>query len=90
MQSKDKIKCAMVEESMKQLSEMPLHGQHQRSIEKDFTDKDLSVKWLKDSRLKGNKESMVFAIQKQAITTRYIKKNIYYAREDDTCRLCNE
>ena len=59
---------------------MPLHGQHQRLIEKDFVDKDLSVKWLKDSRLKGNTESMV----------RYIEKNIYHTREDDTCRLCNE
>ena len=30
-------------------------------------------KWLKDSRLKGNTESMVFAIQDQAIKTRYIE-----------------
>ena len=89
-QCKAKIKSAMVDESMKQLSEMPLHGQHQRLIEKDFVDKDLSVKWLKDSRLKGNTESMVFAIQDQAIKTRYIEKNIYHTREDDTCRLCNE
>ena len=80
----------MVDASMKQLSEVPLHGQHQRLIEKDFVDKDLSVKWLKNSRLKCNTESMVFAIQDEAIKTRYIEKNIYHTREDDTCRLCNE
>ena len=89
-QCKAKVKSAMLDESMKQLNEMPLHGQLQRLIEQDFVDKDLSVKWLKDSRLKGNTESMVFAIQDQAIKTRYIEKNIYHTRADDTCRLCNE
>ena len=58
-QCKAKIKSAMTDQSMKQLSEMPLHGQHQKFIEEDFVDRDLSVKWLKDSRLKGNTERMV-------------------------------
>ena len=89
-QRKAKVRSALIDESMKQLNEMPLHGQHQRLIEEDFLDKDLSVKWLKDSRLKGNTESMVFALQYQVIKTRYIEKNIYHTRKDDTCRLCNE
>ena len=89
-QCKAKIKSAMIDQSMKQLSEMPLQGQHQRFIGEDFVNKDLSLKWLKDSRLKGNTESMVFALQDQATKTRYIEKNIYHTRENDTCRLCNE
>ena len=43
-QCKAKVKSAMIDEGMKQLNEMPLHGQHQRLIEEDFVDKDLSVK----------------------------------------------
>ena len=53
---KVKVNCAIVDESMKQLSEMPLHGQHQRLVEEDFVDKDLSFKWLKDSTLKGTQK----------------------------------
>ena len=68
---------------------MSLHGQHQRLIEKDFIDKDSSVKWLKDSQLKGNTESKVLAIQEQATAIRYIKKNIYHTKDNDTWRLCD-
>ena len=38
---------------------------------------------------KRNTESVVFAIQDQAIKTRYTEKNIYHTREDGTSRLCN-
>ena len=37
-----------------------------------------------------NTESEVFAIQDQAVKTKYIEKHIYSTREDDKCWLCNE
>ena len=40
--------------------------------------------------LKGHTESEVFAIQDQAVKTKYIDKHIYRTREDDKCKLCNE
>ena len=49
----------------------------------------MSLLWLKGGRLKGHTESEVFAIQDQAVKTKYIEKHIYSTREDDKCRLCN-
>ena len=69
---------------------MPLHGQFQTHLHSDHIDKKTSLLWLKDGRLKGHTESEVFAIQDQAVKTKYIEKHIYSTREDDKCRLCNE
>ena len=64
--------------------------QFQAHFHSDHIDKMMSLLWLKDGRLKGYTESEVFAIQDQAVKTKYIEKHIYRTREDYKCRLCNE
>ena len=54
-----------------------MRGQFQHELNQPYTNKKLSNAWLSDSRLKGATESIIFAIQEQAITTRYIDKHTF-------------
>ena len=87
---KEKLKSAITQRDKAVVTNMPLHGQFQTHLHSDHIDKKTSLFWLKDGRLKGHTESEVFAIQDQAVKTKYIEKHIYRTREDDKCRLCNE
>ena len=89
---KEKLKSAITQRDKAAVTNMPLHGQFQTHLHSDHMDKKkkTSLLWLKDRRLKGHTKSGVFAIQDQAVKTKYIEKHIYRTREDDKCRLCNE
>ena len=87
---KEKLKSAIIQRDKAAVTNMPLHGQFQTHLHSDHIDKKTSLLWLKDGRLKGHTESEVFAIQDQAVKTKYIEKHIYSTIEDDKCRLCNE
>ena len=87
---KEKLKSAITQRGKAAVTNVPLHGQFQTHLQSDHIDKKTSLLWLKDRRLKGHTESEVFAIQDQAVKTKYIEKHIYSTREDDKCRLCNE
>ena len=70
---------------------MPLHGQYFRELDAPYINKRLSLAWMHKSGLNGAAEATTFAIQEQAITTRYIEINIHNAYNiDDKCRLCGE
>ena len=88
---KEKLKSAITQRDKAAVTNMPLHGQFQTHLHRDRIDKKTSLLWLKDGRLKGHTESEVFAVQDQAVKTKYIEKHIYRTRvNDDKCRLCNE
>ena len=64
---------------------MVLFGQYQCLLEKMFR----TIYLLKMERFPIT-ESVVYALQNQAIKTRCIKSNVYHTMEDDTCKICNE
>ena len=87
---KEKQKSAITQRDKAAATNMPLHGQLQTHLHSDHIDEKKSLLWLKDGRLKGHTESEVFAIQDEAVKTKYIEKHIHRTREDDKCRFCNE
>ena len=87
-QIKQEVKTSMTNTDINKLYEMELHGQYFREINKPHIDKDMSLSWNKSSKLKATTESTICAIQEQAITTKYIEKNIHKTSNTDTCRLC--
>ena len=87
---KEKQKSAITQRDNAAVTNMPLHGQFQTHFYSNHIDKKMSLLWLKNGRLKGHTKSEVFAIQDQAVKTKYIEKHIYRTRENDKCRLCNE
>ena len=82
---KGRLKSAITQRDKAAVTNMPLQLVSSKLI---FTDGRDGRR--KDGRLKRHTESEVFAIQDQAVTTKYIKKHIYGTREYDKCRLCNE
>ena len=69
------------------LSAKELHVQHFRLLTQPEIDEDASTRWLKSSTLKKSIDSMICAIQEQAITTRYIQRKIHNTTDNDRCRL---
>ena len=70
---KEKLKSAIIQRDKAAVTNMPLHGQFQTHLHSDHIDKKTSLLWLKDGRLKGHTESEVFAIQDQAVKTKYMR-----------------
>ena len=66
-----------------------LHGQFNQMIEQSHIDKKATFEWIKGTRLKGGTEATIVSMQEQAITARYIKKQIKKTTDSDTCRMCN-
>ena len=54
------------------LTNMSMHGQHHRLLQEEHIDQKTSLTWMKDSRLKGHTETMVHAIQDQAVKAWYL------------------
>ena len=46
-----------------QYENMPLHGQFAREINEPYINKDTSIAWIKNSKLKGSTEATIFAIE---------------------------
>ena len=59
-----------------------------RNVEGVHINKELSVKWLTNGRLKGETESLLFAAQDQAHNTRYHQRHILGQSVKCVCRLC--
>ena len=89
-QRKNKLKVKKTTSMISILSAKELHGQHARLLTQPEIDEDASTRWLKSSTLKKATESMICAIQEQAITTRYIQRKIHHTTDNDRCRLCRQ
>ena len=63
-------------------------GNFAKYLDQPHVDKERSNQWLKPSTLKRSTESTIAAIQKQAISTKCIKKHFFDVDDDDTCRIC--
>ena len=87
-QRKTRIKEKRVTIQLVKLSTKELHGQHARLLQQPEYDADASNRWLQSSTLKRATESMICAIQEQAITTRHIQRRIHQTTTNDQCRLC--
>ena len=87
-QRKNEIKTTRVRQQQQMLTNKQLHGQFMHQLNEPHVDKEASIKWMKSSTLKRATESTICAIQEQAITTRYIQRNVFHQQVDDTCRVC--
>ena len=67
----------------------PLYGQFPNSLLDANVDKEQSTLWLKHGRLHAETEGFMFAIQDQAIPTRYYRKQILHENVDGLCRACH-
>ena len=65
----------------------PLHGQFIRELD-DCIDLQQQWSWLHNSNLKKETGWLVMAAQDQAISTNYIKANIFHQGCSSQCRLC--
>ena len=83
------IKSARINKLEAELKRKNMHGQFTKYLEQPHVDKERSNQWLKSSTLKISTESTVVAIQKQVISTKYIKKHIFNLEDDNTCRICS-
>ena len=88
--SKTDVKNGIQANQIQKYENMPLHGQFARELNAPYIDKEASIAWIKGSTLKGVTEATTFAIQEQAITTKYIETHIHKSTDNDTCRLCNQ
>jgi len=70
------------------LANKNLHGQFINLLNEEHVEKTSSMNWMRSSTLKRATES-IFAVQEQAITTKYIQRNVLHPPIDDTCRVCN-
>ena len=84
-QRKRKIKVNRTTSKMNILIAKELHGQHTMMLKLPEIDQDASIRWLKSSTLKRATESMICAIQEQAITTRYIQRKSHHTTNNDQC-----
>ena len=50
---------------------------------------ELSFKWIKHTRLKGDTEGLIIAAWDQVLNTRYYSKHIIQKVTTDKCRMCN-
>ena len=87
-QRKNEIKTKRNTQKRNELKTKEMHGQYVKLLDEAHIDTIKSTNWLRDSRLKRPTEAALCAIQEQAITTKYIRKNVFKTTEDDACRLC--
>ena len=84
------IKQHTIKKKIEVLNSKLMHCQFQHELNQPYINKKLLNVWLSDSRLKGATESIIFSIQEQAITTRYIEKHTLNIDTRDVRRACNE
>lgn len=68
--------------------EKVMHGQHLRELESLPVDKEQSFLWLNHGNLKGETESLLIAVQDQAIKTNYYRNKILNEEVSLNCRVC--
>jgi hypothetical protein len=86
LEEKAQYKKRIEEEKMKGLTNMKLHGQHERDTKHLKSEKTWN--FLSKGDLKRETESLILAAQEQALNTNAVKKNIYGMECTDRCRLC--
>jgi hypothetical protein len=67
-----------------------MHGQFPRSLDEKLVDKEQSYRWLKFGDIKGETGSTTVAVQDQAISTNYFKRQFLKEEIESRCRLCKE
>ena len=69
--------------------EKRMHGPYTREMV-ESVDKDKTWEWLKNGGLKGCTESLICAVQDQALRANYFTHHIDNTAESPLCRLCGE
>ena len=69
--------------------EKAMHDKLPKYLEKDHVDQEMSLQWMKCTRLKGKTEGLITAAQDQALNTRYYSKHIIKQGSTDRCRMCH-
>ena len=88
-QRKNQIRKTRLETKIDLLKSKKLHGQYFELLNEPHVDKIATTTWMRSSTLKRSTEATICAIQEQAITTRYIQRNIFHQQINDICRVCN-
>ena len=70
------LKKSQESAKMSRIASKPLHGKFFKHLEGAHINKELSVKWLTNGRLKGEIESLLVAAKDQALNTRYHQRYI--------------
>ena len=86
---KDKYKRDYKKMKKDRWSENPMHGKFPNHLRKEYIDIQQSFQWMKHSRLKGENEGLITAVQDQALNTRYYNKHIMKEGHKDRCRMCH-
>ena len=69
--------------------EKAMHGKFPNYLHKDHVDVELSFKWMKHTRHKGETEGLITAAQDLALNTRYYSKHIIKQGNTHRCRMCH-
>ena len=70
------------EKIKKKEQEEPMHGQFYRELKRPSVDNGKSLAWLRSSGIKGETESLIVAVQDQALKMLYHQRNIIKQQTD--------
>ena len=83
-----KAKKQKKEERHKQWKEKQLHGKFIRETEEVRSEETWG--WIRKGYLKKETEGLIFAVQKQALRTKCIRKNTDGQEVSEKCRMCGK
>ena len=83
---KNQLKSSMKIKKIEELKRKPMHGQFYQDLERLSVEK--SLVWLCNSGLRGEMESLIIAVQDQALNKHNHLSNIMEHPTDSTCRMC--
>ena len=79
------------ETHLEKLHTMNLHGEYfKQQLEIPNVNIELSNKWLANSYLRSETESLICAAQEQTLATNYLSTKIWKIGNNPTCRLCRK